>query len=270
MRRWITSPSDDMLIFRLKAASFWAAMLIIMAYLALYRQIAPSRALEILRYFIDQGGLIFSKADHCARYRAYLEEQKKQRHAGWEFELSIEHMTIEDQLYSHRGVYLFGDSDAHLDRTVESLSKIWIQTGFIDSAHIKEATDFFEILSRPLSTKRHFNGTVFNDRHRLKRGPRSLVVIKNIHEFVERLNDRKANLAEADETQKMNSWINNHCTAGSYLLITSVKHKDWWLRQNWGEDINKSWGGASPYNPNLFTLRREEALVVQVPMKPYN
>jgi hypothetical protein len=269
MQPWITSPSNDLLVLRLKAAGFWATIVIITTCLAFYRQSAPSRALEILRYFADQAGLIFQKADHCTRYSAYLEEQKKQRSRGTNFELSIGHMTIEDQLFSKRRVYLFGDRDAHLDSTMENLAKIWIQTGFIDQAHIKDATDFFEILSRPLSTKRHFNGTLFFDPHRSERGPRSLVVINNIHEFVKRLNDRKADLATAEETQKMNSWIKNHSRGDSYLVITSDKHKDWWQRQNWGEEINMHWGGASPYSPNLVSLRREEAAIVQVQSNPY-
>lgn len=270
MRGWVPYPSDILLVFPLKAAGFWATMLIFVACLAMYRQSAPSRALEILRYLTGQAGLILSKGDHCTRYTAYSKERNTHRRGSLDFELSIQHMTIEDTLHREKRVYLFGDSDANLNSTVESLAKIWIQTGFIDSAHIKRATDFFGILSRPLSTKRHFNGTVFNDPHRLERGPRSLIVIENIHEFVERLDKRKMVLAEADETQKLNSWIKNHSRQDCYVIITSAKNKDWWKRQVWGREIEMSWAAAEAYNPNLFTLRREEAPVLQVPLKPYS
>ena len=297
---WPMSSSKNGWAFRLKTAGLWLVLVILFGRLIFYRHQAPSRALALQRYFVDRAARQFSKADHCTGYSAFRNEQKKlrkQERRTSSFELSIEHMAIEDYLYCKKRLYLWGDDNEYLNTTMVNLARLWIRTGFIDEAHIKDATDFLGILSRPDLTKSIFNGAVLPDRHRKVRGPRALLVITNIDKFVESLKNRHAELAKkvqqgkhaertrnvervkkfelanADETQKMDSWIRSR-SAGpdcldTYLVITGDKHKSWWEGLIWGPEIDPSWGYAFPYNPNIFVLSGGEAEVIRPRSDPY-
>lgn len=297
---WRMASSKNGWAFRLKTVELCLVLFILFSGLIFYRHQAPSRALALQRYFVDRAARQFSKTDHCTGFSAFHNEQKKLRkHEGQtsSFELLIEHMAIEDHLYYKKRLYLWGDDNENLNTTMVNLARLWIRTGFIDEAHIKDATDFLGLLSRPDLTQSIFNGAVLPDQHRKVRGPRTLLVIKNIDKFVESLKNRqvelakkiqqgtnveltrdvelvkKFELANADETQKMNSWIKSRSAGAdcldTYLVITGDKHKSWWEGLVWGPEIDPSWGYAFPYNPNIFVLSRGEAEVIGPRSDPY-
>ncbi|KAH7314283.1 hypothetical protein BKA65DRAFT_119938 [Rhexocercosporidium sp. MPI-PUGE-AT-0058] len=295
----VTSPNNGWSL-RLKTLESWLVLATLFSCLIVYRHQVPSRALALQRYLVDRAAQKFSRADHYAAYSAFHKERiivrKRERRAS-NLELSIEHMAIEDHLHWKKRLYLWGDDNEYLNTTIVNLARLWIRTGFIDEAYIKDATDFLGFLSLPHLTKSIFNGGVLPDRHRKVRGPRALLVIQNIDKFVVSLKNRQVELAKklqqgknvgstkkaqlvknfelanADETQRMNSWIKSH-SAGSdclntYLVITGDKDNNWWKSLVWGPDINPSWGDAFPYNPNIFEWGSSEADLIRPPPDPY-
>ena len=201
------------------------------------------------------------RTDLRAQYRDFRRQQKSRHGRASEFKFSLGHMDLEEKLHRHKCLYLY-HNDA-TKRQIRALVRVWIQTGFIDSAVFKDANRFFDLWHR-LS----WNWTAIRVGNRRprgqynpedERGPRHLIVIENIDHFVTNFHeefraenpDRRGRSVALDGgvVKDLDDWISCQGTEASYILLTgsSPHSRHWWLGLKWAGKIKDRWKVVQPY-----------------------
>lgn len=218
-----------------------------------------TRIIEYMRKIKDVAVDHFTQRDLHIQYRDFRKAQKLQGRGKNEFTFCLGQMDLEEQLYRHRGLYIY-----HNDPTrtrIRALVRVWIQTGFIDSATFKDANHFFDLGHRLCwnwTTRREGQRRSRGQNNpRDGRGPRDLIVIENIDQFVSKLKDEKE--AENPDMRgrsvtldgvvvnDLDDWVSCQGTEDSYLLLTGSRNRRWWLGLIWTSNIKSRWKTVQPY-----------------------
>jgi hypothetical protein len=204
---------------------------------------------------------ILSRTDLPTQYRHFRKAQKQQLGGASDFKFCLGHMDLEEKLHRHRYLYVYHSHASK--RQLRALVRIWIQTGFIDSAIFKDANRFFDLWHRLCWS---WTATREGKRRQLGRndpgdgrGPRNLVVIENIDHFVTKLRDEieaenpewrgRSITLDGEVVKDMDDWISCQGSEGSYILLTgsSRNNRYWWLNLRWGGQMKNRWKAVQPY-----------------------
>ncbi|KAH8768121.1 hypothetical protein F5883DRAFT_616815 [Diaporthe sp. PMI_573] len=179
---------------------------------------------------------ILSRTDLPTQYRHFRKAQKQQLGGASDFKFCLGHMDLEEKLHRHRYLYVYHSHASK--RQLRALVRIWIQTGFIDSAIFKDANRFFDLW------------------HRLCW---SWTATQNIDHFVTKLRDEieaenpewrgRSITLDGEVVKDMDDWISCQGSEGSYILLTgsSRNNRYWWLNLRWGGQMKNRWKAVQPY-----------------------
>lgn len=204
---------------------------------------------------------VLSRTDLPVQYRNFRKQQKRRHGGSSDFKFCLGHMDLEENLYRHKCLYVYHSDSSR--RKLRSLVRIWIKTGFIDSAVFKDANRFFDLWHRLF-----WNWTAIYEGKRRplgqcgpkdERGPRHLIVIENIDHLVKTLHEEvkaenpnrrgRSILLDGGVVRDMDDWISCQGTHGSYILLTggSEHNRYWWFSLIWAGKIKDRWKVVQPY-----------------------